>query len=473
MQGMVNKFIMRAQAIGIMIILTVGISVVLAYADNAAKDRLISFIPRDEYMDVKSWEGNTVLSPVDCKDELMEKFNQCQTCSLYETDCPSCCLKYGNPPNDKVILGLRCTKDDAEVYDCGPAPFSSSLFSCFLPNLAAKDSGCPHKWEENSLNKFITKYIPLSQREGCWLDPLEPDGGCNWDEENKEGYCKKNDYTPRNSCSLNPDSKLYKEQCKNLETAQDYYKPKYVKDQLPGVCPGNSSSCYFYKATDEFKNCAKKCKDYADNWEACIKLTQCCYENTCFTEEGGYQNNCGNACSDVMANPECQTQYNRGNCLGFFKDFRRFLIDDPSAATCFTPIDKGFFYRFLAKNNEKTLINWQVRCQNQSVDADGQPVAYPQYNFYTMVKVFEAEDYSLKGNKAVPVHTSIIHQKAFQHNFAVISSTFLTSESLEKGNVSNAGKAYVAVICYFIPKAQEDLKMQVSEMKLIIVRHRD
>ncbi len=507
-----------------------GIYVLTASAaQQSAEDSYIKFIPSDQALENRAWSNGThgiLLHPIRCKEDLANKNAQCETCNAMRYSCPDCCLVQNETSG---AMGKAC---DWNLDSAANKPrYSCEDTAPFEADKKIQDANQAYDSSGNYLTKICRDNdVPHAQELGCKYGThaiptytSRPKAECNW-VGTGHWFCLQKTQEPDQPfrLPLMEDSTLGKRLRALIDARKVYDIEEYEHDEGPNPCPRNKDKCWEYKARDDFWDFCDTCIDAAREWEACLNRISCCLlglskdtYNAGFPTRSFYKCPCAppaptgteqtvnkqcascdkriifdNECKvDGQLRPgcvkkQCLDTYTQTNCEQWTEEYRLFLLGDSElevqsfVSTCFKPIVSNFYYKFVPKSNEKFLLQWQIFCQSKAAGDR------TDRGFYTMIKVYKEDDFlkwrDERGLSAwtepAPKHISLVHQKSFSGDFTITSSTFLDSGAEDEFGepVFETGAAYAAVICYSIPRVNDEvLDMLVSAMNFVVFRHRD
>lgn len=468
----------------------------------AASNGTFSYLPREERLD--TYSSSTGYSKrvydISCGviDELSGQLNECLTCTqILKVLCPDCCLNLGV---GGVGRYKRCTASENTLYAGVTQANGCKSSLCTVPAFDAATcpgvscgtllTTCNYSATPHSSSNLIMAGIPCGQYKGCPTG--EPDisttAYCQQDAANPDEWiCTERatgvgNLKPKKNCSFQSNS------CEDCSTIKGYtYEgeescpPGFVVPGSPGT-GGGGGECYRYKQKASLTTCLTNCSNYGLNWETFSKQLYCCKQRVCSGTQA-----CSNGSGDDICCPSleaCASRVNWPACDSMTAQTCINLQNEITACThrgsggsctnCFREVDSNFHYDFVARSNDKIVVVWQV-VANPAYTPNGPEIPLPRTDFYTMVKIFEANDNGSIIDPNSPVHESIVHQKSFIGSFSIYSATS-TAHNARTGNevIFTAGKKYTIRLYYFLPKLPGYvLYSDITRLGLTILRIRE
>ncbi|MDD4940832.1 MAG: hypothetical protein PHS64_00060 [Candidatus Omnitrophica bacterium] len=427
-----------------------------------AKEKLmLKYLPVDHDIEMvsKSYKPNPLVLTESHSSlavhKLIDDKQQCDQCRRWDeanaSMCPPCCLYEAN---NKTLVHCRSTEDGAcPGLQNNPMPFNTSCIDC--SDSFTRDCGsCPEPCA-----KFPDP-VPDCQKGGCpgtAAPVVNPPQSCKKVPNQDIWYCTADNLSPRQGC---PSNNANVTSC-SYSQATAYVTPpgglpKITDPDRATLCPIPTQDCYKYEATPDFKNCIATCTAAAHQWEI-VKYANnkgrlgpgvCGEYGNC---TAGFNRHCNATICDEKVNSGCLDNYTTGKCGPIELNYREFVLG--GMAEFFRDIEDNFLYKFVARNGEKYMAGWQVLCNVVKGD--------DTYNFYTMVKVVDAQN-----NKVM--YNSTVHQKALGHTFYINAQTGFSQvdQKLEPG------RTYIVKLYYFLPTNDQNthLQVEVSDLQMILYR---
>lgn len=428
-----------------------------------AKEKFaISYLPVDHDMDMirKEYTSKQLAetSGASCSlaPDFVQKYYKCKKCTGLDAigACPDCCLYNGTGAGNLTLIHCASNKTDQNCFNPGAIPFDSSCADCDnFPKdcaCASNPSACNAGNTTNAPFECLTS-VSACYKKGCPSN-LKPDDPSCVPSAGKAGswICDRNNIKSPKACKSNNSRIPDCEQYSQTKSAYDIAK---VDCENPGNSTNTTAECWEYTPKGSYKKCSSECVQKVNQWEIDFNNYHCgmtgnsvCPSSTAC--KSGFSRNCNEAKCEERVENECLTKYTKDKCKNAEKEFReRFLAGEVSP--CFKEIDHEFRYKFVARSNERYVVMWQVLCDVL--------VPHSEYNFYTMVKIFD------ENNSVTPVYESVIHEKA------LLSTFFINAQTGFEQEILTPGKSYNVRLYYFLPEGA-NLKMKVGLVQMIIYR---
>ncbi|MFA5319755.1 MAG: hypothetical protein WBE75_01145 [Candidatus Omnitrophota bacterium] len=424
---------MKRKTLSFVLVLTLLLAIAFQVSSRHAayaKAKYLKYLPQNQFVDMVSKELNKTVSEVNCSytTDLFKKVSECETCINAQATCPDCCLTSSK-------TAIVCTSGAGSQYSCSTAPFSASstsegYCSAYKICMSAYTSSLDLCSDASSLN---------CHKKGC--GSTEPDGTC-------DGYlCDEDNLSPK-TAACSPVSASGLRDCSSYQPYSSITKVCTQTNPNNGECVKYR---YQYTVNPNYQSCVNSCNAYVDTYRDCRQTVECCKKNACTS---GFSGNCTQEdCETRISSATC-ANYTASDCVALENQVTECLDATGNCRQCFTDIDSDFVYKFVAKSREKIVVIWQISSTPLMTPADG-----TKTYFYTMVKVIDDES----GDVA---HQSFVSQKNFSEAFSVFSATNV-SDGIE------AGRRYRVKLYYFIPDLDENLKIEVNTVQMIMIRIRE
>ncbi|MFA5276694.1 MAG: hypothetical protein WC417_07375 [Candidatus Omnitrophota bacterium] len=503
----------------------------------AAQKRAISYIPRDQELVIKSYDGDPyVLDESKCAAliDLSVKLARCNRCLELKDLCRDCCINMTAGARKTKCSDLKdsiktqvfqpsdvSTATEREicqkVRDCVPAigvnlGTTETTETVYTPDFNAFKDYCSSTNTE----------VPGCQNMGCPSD--EPGDGSSTFKCVKSGdnwICNQDGIQDLKYPGCVPASKSGVDDCYTSYHGNFY---TTINKLPPDTCKaysalGGGSDCWEYIVNPDLINCMGRCNTGASDYERSFKAVDCCNHDKdvcCKADSGctlgqastdtatirpGYQNNCANdqACKDRITWTECQPgkdttpsfccdNLGSADCIEISRQIDAIIKGKNFG--CFSDISnksgEEFKYEFVAKSNEKLMVIWQVQTSPEYCEADpdnldackdppsSPAIEPPNTYFYTLIKIF---DLSNGGQEIYPAPyaDSVMNQKSFTAAFSVFAAiaTGMDNSSPPK-SIFQQGHRYQVKLYYLIaPLSKYVLRSTISKLQFIILRVRE